>query len=45
LINTTKLSVREVAHQCDLSEEQAAKLDSYAEKATQLMTAMGKAIK
>jgi len=45
LVNTSKLSVREVAQQCDLSEEQAAKLDSYAEKATQLMTAMGKSVK
>ncbi len=45
LVNTSKLSVRELAHQCDLSEEQAAKLDSYAEKATQLMTTMGKSVK
>ena len=45
LVNTSKLTVREVAQQCDLSEEQAAKLDSYADRATQLMTAMGKSVK
>jgi hypothetical protein len=45
LVNTSKLTVREVAQQCDLSQEQAAKLDSYAQKATQLMTAMAKSVK